>query len=349
MASLTEVAYQTRKIIKYGSFVVVTLIAGKILLDISLKIWRRLNPPPPPPPTVSFGKLPPLKFPDKEKVGGLSYKMEVPTGALPEFPDKMSVYFMPYQRPNLLALERATQQAALLGFKDQPQRKSEKIYQWTRTKDRLISLEMDVFSGSFNYTYDWQNDQSLLTAKKIPGKEEAKQEAINFLQKANVLEKDILEGRIEVYYLKVVGNQLKQAVSPSEANFVQVEMFRKKVEEHPVLTPEPSQGIISILISGASSYESRIVETNFNYFPLKYDSPATYPLKTSAAAWQELKTGQAFIARWDGSGTDVVIRRIYLAFYDSYQPQEFLQPIVVFEGDDNFFAYLPAVTADWIQ
>jgi len=40
---------------------------------------------------------------------------------------------------------------------------------------------------------------------------------------------------------------------------------------------------------------------------------------------------------------------VYLAYYDSLDPQTYLQPVFVFEGDDDFLAYVPAVEAAWVD
>ncbi|NMB56402.1 hypothetical protein GYA19_00515, partial [Candidatus Beckwithbacteria bacterium] len=46
-------------------------------------------------------------------------------------------------------------------------------------------------------------------------------------------------------------------------------------------------------------------------------------------------------------GDKIMIRNISLAYFDSKLPQKYLQPIYVFEGDDNsnreFIAYIPAL------
>ena len=44
----------------------------------------------------------------------------------------------------------------------------------------------------------------------------------------------------------------------------------------------------------------------------------------------------------------IVIRNISLAYYDSDEPQEYLQPIFIFEGDNDFVAYLPAITGEYL-
>ena len=45
----------------------------------------------------------------------------------------------------------------------------------------------------------------------------------------------------------------------------------------------------------------------------------------------------------------VVIREVYLAYYDAGEQVEFYQPVIVFAGDNNFIAYVPAVTADYYE
>ena len=67
----------------------------------------------------------------------------------------------------------------------------------------------------------------------------------------------------------------------------------------------------------------------------------------SRKAFEELKAGKAYIASISGESQNIVIRRIYLAYYDPGEATDFYQPIIVFEGDNNFVAYLPAVSADY--
>jgi len=348
MASLTEISHYGKKIIKFGLIGLMSIIIFKIALTTIKDFWEKLHPPPPPPPTVSFDKLPPLQFPKEEQPTDLEFKLETPTGALPELGEQAKVYLSPYQRPNLLALERAKQEALQLGFSEEPMAVSGKIYRWTKEEPLHFTLEMDIFSGAFTFSYSWQNDQSLLVNKSVPDKKQAIDKTKNFLRKIKRLENDLVEGRIETAYLKLSGAKLVPAPSLSEADFVKVEIFRKSIEDFPVLTADPKKGLVSALISGASGAK-QIIQVEFNYFPINYDSWATYPIKLSSRAWEELKNGQAFVTSWDKTGERIVIRRISLGYYDSWDPQQYLQPVFVFEGDNNFVALLPAVTDEWIE
>jgi len=66
-------------------------------------------------------------------------------------------------------------------------------------------------------------------------------------------------------------------------------------------------------------------------------------------AWNELQQGKGYIANFgqQGDNGQITIRKVYLAYYDTEVPQTYLQPIYIFEGDKNFFAYVTAVNPKW--
>ena len=65
-------------------------------------------------------------------------------------------------------------------------------------------------------------------------------------------------------------------------------------------------------------------------------------------AWEELQSGSAFVLQYPKTPI-ITIRNIYLAYYDSISPQTYLQPVFIFEGDDGFVAYVPAVSRDYVE
>ncbi len=70
----------------------------------------------------------------------------------------------------------------------------------------------------------------------------------------------------------------------------------------------------------------------------------SYPLKSIDSAWETLKKGDGYIASAEQDLQAVVVRRIYLAYFDAEEAQQFLQPIYVFAGDNSFLAYVPAIS-----
>lgn len=353
MSSLTETAHYTRKFIKISAVLVVILIIGRITLKAFKDAWTKSHPPPPPPPTVAFGKLPKIVFPEPNlPTDGpkLSYKLETVQGGLPTIATITNIYFMPKKEPNLLALDRANEQVKKIGFVQRPELIDANRYRWKTDSSPATSLEMDIGSGNFQMFYEYQIDQELLNSKYLPTNEQAATETKNFLTVNELMAPDLANGTAEFDYLKASYPNLITTVSLSEADFIRVNLFRSTLNDLKVLPPNPKKSLISFLFSGSREPTKRIVEINYTYWPVSLDNFATYPLKPISYAWNQVQAGEAYIAN-PGQNIDgkITIRQVYLAYYDSETPQNYMQPIYVFEGDKNFFAYVSAVNPEWSE
>lgn len=351
MPSLTEIAQYTKKTIKYGSIGFLVIIILKLSYNIFIDYWEKAHPKPPPAPTVLFDKLPTLNFPPAESKSDPEYQLETSTGELPDLGTQSKVFLSFYKRPSLLAQEKAKNEAAKLGFMDKAKVITEETLRWNKQTQVNQTLEMNIYSGAFSLSFDWQGHKEEILAAEPPESQEAVDQAKNFLKRIERLEKDLEQGRFETEYEQIKGLKLSPALSLSEADVTRVNIFRQNIDETPVITADPQKGIVSLLFSGIASIDQKIITADFNYFPVNLEKVATYPIKTSTQAWEELKAGQAFVSRWlplEKNKKKVIIRKIYLAFYDTWEPQEYLQPVFVFEGDDQFQALLPAITAQWV-
>jgi len=348
MASLTDTAQTTRKALKYGVIVIIVLIILKIAWDVTKNVWHIIHPAPPPPPTVAFGKLPKLKFPERD-TPQLTYRLETVQGALPTLPDVGRVYFMPKEPPSLLALDREKQKARQMGFTTEPVKTGASTFRWTTTDVPPTTLEIDINNGNFHFRYQYENDQEILVQKNLPIDEQSAKEGKSFLRGLGLLSEDIATGSAEFNYLKFISPNLIPAVSLSEADFVRVNFFRADLHGLRILPPNPKEASISFLFSGDRRRDKRIIEVHYNYFLIDINTSATYPLKPINTAWQELQEGEGYIANLGQNEEEIVIRRIYLAFYDSKEAQHFLQPVYVFEGDQGFYAYVSAIDPKWME
>jgi len=351
MANLTETTYWTRKTIKLTTIALIVFIFLKISFKVASNIWRQLHPPPPPPPTVSFGKLPKIVFPpenlplDKAKI---SFKLETIEGGLPKLPTVGKVYFVSIRSANFLAPDRAISLAKKMGFPNQPKKKNENTYLWE--SEKLTTLEMDINNLNFHLLYSFENDQEVLTGKNLPNGEQAVQEAKNFLVNTDLLAADLANGTAEFEYLRFSPSGFSPAPSLSEADFVRISLYRENLDDLRILPPNPKKSLIYFLFSGSRNSEKRIIEINYIHFPIEKEIFATYPLKPITQSWNELQLGKGFIANLgQNENGQITIRKIYLAYYDSETPQYYLQPIYVFEGDRNFFAYIQAVDPKWTE
>lgn len=351
MSSLTQVAIKVRKGVRYGIFFVIFLIVGRILWGAAVGIYLKINPPPPPAPTVSFGKLPKLPFPTLEERGGipnpnLTFSLETAEGGLPILPPQAKVFFMPKTASNLLSLEVAQTKANDLGFSSVGQEVSETIYKFPH-KTEHSELLMNIVTGTFSISFDLKSDSSPLS-RRPPAPEIAAAQARSYLSSADLLPED-LSGEVTHEFLQQEGENLVAALSLSESSLIQINFFRKGYDGLPSLTADPAEGNVWFIVSGLNEKQKQMVAAEFHYFPVDESQFSTYSLKTAEEAWNELNSGGAYIASagLNQEGEQVKIRDIYLAYYDTGQPTEFFQPIIVFEGDKGFIAYVPAVTPDY--
>jgi hypothetical protein len=346
VTTLTQAAITTRKIVRYSIFFVIFLIIGRLLLNAGIKLYLKVFPPAPPPPTVKYGKLPVLPFPQKDKVN-FSLTLETAEGGLPTLPTTVKVYYMPKRSANLLSLDEARQKASALGFLPQEQTVSETTYKFN-SKDIPSTLTMNIVTGVFSINYDLKVDPSPLQVRP-PSPEVGSAGVQAYLTSAGLFPAD-LTGPIGHEYLKVNGDKLIPALSLSDANLTEVQLFRKNYDDYPSLTADPTKANVWFLLSGTSLNSNKgIIAAEFHYFPVDETQFSTYPIKTAQAAWDELVAGKGYLA---DQGTNkendqVKIRKVYLAYYDAGEAIDFYQPIIVFEGDNNFMAYVPAVTSGY--
>lgn len=349
MATLTQTAQVTRRVLKIGTILLVAFIIFRITWSVGKTVWRKIRPPPPPPPTLAFNKLPKLEFPG-DPPPELNYRLETIQGSLPKLAEIGRVYFMPQKAPNLLALDRAKEKARKMGFASQPEKINGTTYRWTNPSTPPTTLEMDINLGNFHLRYQFEDDQELLTQKNLPTNEVAAQEAKRFLQTNDLLTDDLATGSAEFDYLKYTPPTLSPVSSLSEADFVRVNLFRAGISGLEILPPNPKKALISFLFSGDRQPSRRIIEVNYTYYSIDRNISATYPLKLINDAWQELQAGNSYLANLgQNEDSKIIIRKVYLAYYDSEEPQAFLQPVYVFEGDHNFFGYVSAMAPEWTE
>jgi len=347
MTSLTQIAIQARKGIRYGIYLIIFLMVGKVILDASVGIYLKVFPPAPPPPTVKFGKLTKIPFPTNNTSVKLTYTLETPTGGLPtDIPNQAKVYFMPKINANLLALDVATQKAKAMSFTSDPQQLSDILYKYTNPNFPSV-LEMNIITGTFSVSYDLTADRTPINTKP-PVAEVAASEFRATLSAANVLPDD-LSGATTHDFLKLSSGKLVSALSLSESDLVKINLFRKDYDNLPSMTANPNQANVWALISGSTTRDQQIIAAEYHYHPVDESQFSTYPIKTPAQAFAELQTGQPFIANLgvNKDGSNLKIRRVYLAYFDPESESDFYQPIYVFEGDNGFTAYVPAVASSY--
>jgi hypothetical protein len=359
MATLTEASVTARKVIKYGAIGFVGITILWYLGVAAVKYYQAMNPAPLPEPTTDFGQLPKINFP--ESINRPKLVLELPTGSIPTFVDRMRVYSQPIKRSTFTDAEKSIETAAALGFLFKPELKTESNYIWTNQDQLNSKLDMNIISGHFSLTRQWQNNPALASMASFSSDKAVVMDTENYLSRVGLLPADIV-GVEKVTYLKDDGGRLASALSLSDADFIQLDLFRKNMDEidpesktkevkasYPFYRSDPNKGLLRAVVSGSKNLSDKVIEMDNGYNKIVYTENGTYPIKTGESAWTELSNGGGFVFRGEFTGSEVKIRRVFLGYYDADSSTGYAMPIYIFLGDQGFTAYVSAVTDLWIK
>lgn len=341
MATLQKVTETSRHILVIG----LLSIVGIFLFIFLFNFVKGLHPPPPPPPTVSFGKLPVIAFPQTKKNTSLQFSIDTLSGSFPDFGDRATVYKIQQSQPTLLALTNAKAIAAKMGYVQDPIKISDEKYQWRNSEELPKTLLMNIFTNDFFITSLYQTNQDVILGNNLGDQNKAIDTVTAFLQNATLLPQDVDTNKTKATLLHLSGGQLSPATSLSDTQIVEIDFFQSDMNKLPLFYPEPTHSTMNVLVGGGSS-TPQIVVANFIHQTIT-QTQATYPIITARLAFDMLKKGQGYIAAYDGTGTTIAIHNVVLGYYMSDISQHYLLPIIVFEGSNGFFGYVPAIMDEW--
>lgn len=346
MASLTEISVLARRGIKWGALILVVVMLIPGALRLAKSIYLRLNPPPPPLPTVTYGKLPKLIFPTTGGEATPEFKLETIGGGLPgNLADQGKVYLVSVNKSRLFAEDRAREKAKRLGFTANFVRVDDQVYRFVHQTEPA-EMVVNSISGGFSYRLDWTQDKGVYTNHTVPVGNEAVSEAKSWLNTLGLLPSELANGAGTFKYLVATGSAMVPTELFYEANFTRVDLYRGDKDELKVMTAGADTSPVSVIFSGLSGAR-RVVSANYQFSQTLDNTFATYPLKGIQQAWNELTAGKGYLAK--RAGSNITVRKASLAYYEASDPQDFLQPVYVFEGDAGFVGYVQAVADEYVQ
>lgn len=349
--SLTETSYQTRRAVNWALFGVIGYIILRMVWGFLLYLYMLLFPPKPPPPNYAFGKLPALVFPapSEAPAGQLSFALETIDGRLPEASVSAPVYLIPKKPANLLSLPTTQDFAEKFGFSREPIQETKNLYRFVDPSEPYRSLRYDIVTNNFLIRYRFEENSSVFSEKNFQPPDSIVTQTINVLQTYDLYPADLAGGTNAVTFLRYQGNTLIPASSLSRADAVRVDFFRAPVRTLRVVTPIPGEGPVVFVYSGSDDSKRKVLQFAYSLWPIDQESVATYSVKSGDVAWQELASGGGYIAQYPTTGTRVIVRNVYMALYDSFEQQTYLQPVYVFEGDNGFVGYIHAISPEWVE
>lgn len=348
MATLSSVTQLTRKVLEITGISIFAVILLIIIFRIALVVKEIFAPTPPPAPTVAFGKLPAQDFP--QSLNGLTYTYSINTltGSLPGLPDRIHVYKITQPLPNLLGLDSAKTIAKTLDFINDPVALSDLSYRWTKADPLPTTLTMDIQSFDFVLSSDFITNKTVTDAARLPDQTTALDVANGFFNKTMPLPNSIDTNKTKTTLLAIKNGQVIGASSLSDAQLIRIDYFPKAIDKLPILTANPDQSLIYALVASSDTDYPQIVAATYYHKNISSEN-ATYPTKNVSKAFDELKQGNAYIAANPTGATNIAITNVYFAYYVDTSPQQYLWPIIVFQGDKGFYAYVSAVTNEWIS
>lgn len=345
MLTLTIAISQTKMLLKVLGILLSALIVIITINKFIIDIKERLSPTRPPPPTVAFGKLPPISFPRSVANKSLTYSLDTITGLFPTLPVQVKVHKMVEIKPEFLALDKARQKVARLGFKSKEAYISENLYRWVDEVPPSREITYNLFSHDFNLSSPFLSNP-ISTQGKFLDETSAINASQRFLSTISSFPDDIDLAKTKTLLYSIKNNSLNPATSVSNANVIRVDFFQRNINNLSIYYPNYSTSTINLLVI-ALQKDIFVVGSNFHYQPISNES-YTYPIKTASEAFNELKNQKAYIASYFGNDTNISIKNISLGYYIGTEKQNYLMPIVVFEGVNGFVAYVSAVRDEWI-
>ena len=345
MPTLNKAKKQTQTILKWGG--IATLIVFLFLLGTRSLTFIKDLLTPPAPPQASFGRLLPIPFPEKQKEN-ITYSLDTLTGFLPNFSDREKVYKISPSQPTLLGLNKTRDNVARVGFTLQETQIAQDVYQFSDSDSNLQrKITINIFSSDFTLSSPYLLTPSLQTLISSNEKDNAIDKAKSFLADMSLFPEDIDENKTKTSLYSIAGATLIPTSKIAGSKIVRVDFFQKDIDGLPIYYESGITSTIGLLI-GKENNELKVVNATYFHKNISENS-STYAIKSASQAFSELKQGKGYVASKTTDIVEVTIKKVLLGYYIGEGEQEFLMPVVVFEGDNDFVAYISAVRDEWIN
>lgn len=337
--SLVEVTKDTRIFLKVAALLSVLGVIGFFLFKGGQFVKNVYFPDPPAPAEEKFGILPPVGFP-LENNEGFEYRIETVTGFLPTFPTTLPVYKLKNSEPTITALPDAKVKAAALGYTDSEQALSTSEYKWSNpTLD--TSLFYEIYNLNFSVTTTFANSANFLPIGGFDERE-LMSSAVAFITTLGGNTEDIDTEKTKVSYFIPSPSGLVPTTNIDTAPLAKLELFQKNVNDLSIYYPSETGSTLYFTLA-LLERDPSVVEASYHHFTPNLSEGSTYYIKTAQEAYDELIAGGGYVVR-PTENKSVGITEVVLGYYlNNTENQEYLLPIVVFKGLENFEAYVPAI------
>lgn len=346
--SLTELSYYFRKFLPFGIlfFIMFIILFYIIQTFLSLITTKRSES------TIItktiFNKISPPIVNNASSSAGLRFTLDTIEGEPISATPTAKIFFIPPTTTRFGYREKIYLIAKTLKFNTDEIKHvlSGKIATF---QDEMKTLKIDITNFNFSYELDYVQDLSFFEGSLIPPKDKIEEAAIDFLKGIGRYPEELAQGKKNTIYFNYnpKENRLYATQKPQEANVVEVDFYRPDIsaipESLPIVSPTyfNSQNHV-LLVFNEEGYN--VLKARIEFYEKSNEQVGIYPLKTGTEAWEELRAGKGLVITNENEGAEVAVKKMFLGYFDPDIYQEYLQPVYVFLGDNNFVSYIPAVS-----
>ncbi|MCX7955978.1 MAG: hypothetical protein N2593_02660 [Patescibacteria group bacterium] len=347
--SLTEVSYYLRKalplLLIFGIFFLIIFYSFKLFL-----LYSELNKPKPAIAPKNFGRINAPEILDSTSSANFSFILDNIEGKPVTTTDSAKVYFVPKSSTRFGYREKIYLMAKTFGF-DTEKNTHRLVDNFAFFEDDIKKLKIDI--TNFNFTFESiPNKNYILNYQThIPSEKEIENKAIDFLRKINKYPDELAKGISKIIYIKYDPNfeSYVNVENKKDANLIEVDFYRQYPDGVPVFSPKffNSQNYVVLMFLNENN-DYQVIKSQIAFFEKSDSQYDIYPIKSAELAWEELIKGKGKVVAATLGKKDIVIKKIEIGYYDFDSYQSFLQPVYLFLGEDNFAAYVPAITSQWL-
>ncbi len=346
--TLTEVSYYARRFLPL--FIIFFLLLLILFYVFKIIFFYTFSSPTK---TVyynpAFGKINEPKLQEEASpAAGFSYTLDTVEGEPVTATESAKVYYLPAVTPKFGYREKIYLIAKILGF-DTEKVKHKLVDKEAIFTDLDSELKIDISNYNFSFEQKFSKDPSIFNETLIPSRTEIENKAISFLTAVGRYPDELAKGRINLIYFAYnpQSNQMIPTQRINEANVVEVDFYRADVDGFSVVSPRyfNSQNYV-VLAFNSAGY--KVLRAQINFFEKSDSQIGVYPVKTGQAAFDDLKTSKAIIVSYAKDKKDIIVKKMFMAYFDPDIYQSYLQPVYVFLGDNDFVAYVPAIAANYL-
>jgi hypothetical protein len=337
----------------FNQYRIFILLAALVPI-LSFVFFFRQKQPQIPPSNPVFGNLPQPEtnygFNLKSEA---TYQFSIPQNTLNQLPVQAKVYQVK-KLPDQEGLTHFAQIANELGFTTKPKFQTSGDYSFYIWEEAGQFLKVNSQTGQFTFKGSFTLSLGSISPQEAEALVKEKMTELGLIVK---------ETSTAITYYGSAGIELVPVDNPNAADVYGI-TFSSSVDGYPLIGFGPAKDLTLAQITE----DGRLFTLNYYLHSVDLEGIGVYPLEAVDGIFSQIQQGQGkILSLKTQSGNEVSLNSqgqiksinlssVELAYYESIEKQEYLQPVYLFSGtatlEDNTLLevslYLPAISPEWL-